>query len=59
MLADHFIDNDCLDALLADDYEKFLTARANVLRQTLTLLGVEVSVIAATRTDEDPEEAEE
>lgn len=59
MLADHFIDSACLDALLADDYEKFLTARANVLSQALTLLGVEISVIAASTADEDPEEAEE
>jgi hypothetical protein len=59
MLADHFIDNNCLEALLADDYEKFLSARANVLRENLTLLGVDVSVVAASAIDEESEDSEE
>ena len=59
MMAEHFIDSSCLEALLADDYEAFLVARANVLKEKLILLGVDVSTITNDVTEDDPEELEE
>lgn len=53
ILESHFMDSACFKALMSDDYDAFLTARAAVVRQHLqTQYGIPVSVIDGTEAED-------
>ena len=63
VLTDHLIDEAAFEALIADDYEAFLDARAKtligVLEQKWSIPIVQVGPETAELTDDDPDEATE